>query len=253
MQKRQLIPIIAIATTFVLAGVAVFTALRLYQLRAPNAPESQPSAWDCSTYAFSVEPDGKVYVVNGSNRNEPAQSADVYVNDQKITTLPVPLMAPNTPKTQIGSVTLPAGSYSWRVDGSLDCQNSGSVTQTSTPTGTATATPTGTATATPTATPSTCVMTFEIGSTGTPTATPTGTPTATPTSTPTATPTTTPTGTATSTPTSTSTATATATPRATTTPTATPAQLPAAGASLPTILGLGLGVIFITLAVMLAL
>ncbi len=46
--KGKLATIIILLATFVLAGVAIFTAIRLYQLRqvsvAPTAPESQPEA-----------------------------------------------------------------------------------------------------------------------------------------------------------------------------------------------------------------
>ena len=46
--RKNLTTIIIIAVTVILAGVALFTALRLYQLRqtsvAPNVPSSQPGA-----------------------------------------------------------------------------------------------------------------------------------------------------------------------------------------------------------------
>lgn len=48
MQKSKLTTIIIVIVTLVLAGIAVFTAVRLYQTRsmkvAPNAPESNPKA-----------------------------------------------------------------------------------------------------------------------------------------------------------------------------------------------------------------
>src|SRR5258706_8735179 len=46
--KGKIATVIILIATFILAGVAIFTAIRLYQLRqtsvAPNAPESQPRA-----------------------------------------------------------------------------------------------------------------------------------------------------------------------------------------------------------------
>jgi hypothetical protein len=46
--KNKLTTIFIISATIILAGIAVFTAIRLYQLRqvavAPNVPESEPAA-----------------------------------------------------------------------------------------------------------------------------------------------------------------------------------------------------------------
>ena len=51
MHKKNIITSVIIGVTFILAGVGIFTALRLYQLRnqavAPNAPQSKLFAWDC--------------------------------------------------------------------------------------------------------------------------------------------------------------------------------------------------------------
>jgi len=98
-----------------------------------------------------------------------------------------------------------------------------------TPTPTTTATPSATVTSTPTE-----------GPTSTPTEGPTSTPTEGPTSTPTEGPTSTPT------------AAVTSISRASPTSTPTTAALPAAGISLPTLLGFGIGVLLITLALILA-
>lgn len=174
MNKKTLATIIIGLSTFVLGGIGIFTAVRMAQLRgqavAPNAPESQPLAWDCARYVFSVTREGVVSIENKSAKDEVAQNADVFINDVKVSTLPVPALLKNTAAVILGNVTVPeSGVFGWKVIGSKDCDNQGQFTATATPTGTPTATPTGTPTATPT---------------GTPTATPTGTPTSTPTSAP---------------------------------------------------------------------
>ena len=51
--KGKVVTIAVVIATFVLAGIAIFTALRLYKLRqqavAPTSPESKPSAQEVST------------------------------------------------------------------------------------------------------------------------------------------------------------------------------------------------------------
>jgi hypothetical protein len=142
--------------TVILAGVAVFTAVRLYNLRqtsvSPASPESNPLAWDCSTYVFAVDASGKVTVNNNSSRNEALQKAKVYINDALVATFDVPAL-PTKQSATLGNVSV-SGSFTWKVVGTVDCQNSGqvSVSPTPTPTGTPTPTPTKTPTPTPTTT-----------------------------------------------------------------------------------------------------
>jgi hypothetical protein len=51
--KHKLVPIIIIAATIILAGISIYTANRLYQLRktsiAPNAPSSNPHAQEITS------------------------------------------------------------------------------------------------------------------------------------------------------------------------------------------------------------
>src|SRR5579864_6816257 len=46
--KKNIVTLIIVIATIILAGIAIFTAIRLYQLRqqpvAPNAPSSKPAA-----------------------------------------------------------------------------------------------------------------------------------------------------------------------------------------------------------------
>lgn len=126
--KGKFVTGIVVIATIILAGIAIFTALRLYNLRkigfTPTAPGSEPAAWDCSKYVFSVEAGGIVKVKNGSTRNEPAQQARVYINGNLVATFSVPALTPGNEAT-IGTVQLPSGSYSWSIVGTLDCQSSG--------------------------------------------------------------------------------------------------------------------------------
>ncbi len=131
MRKKNIITSLIIGTTFVLAGVGIFTSLRLYQLRgqavAPNAPQSKLFAWDCTTYSFGVSQTGDVSIENASDRTEPAQKADVLIDGAKVGTFDVPGFGPRSPKTIIGHVDVPiSGNFDWKVVGSLDCQQSGS-------------------------------------------------------------------------------------------------------------------------------
>jgi hypothetical protein len=51
--KGKVATVIILLATFILAGVAIFTAIRLYQLRqvavAPNVPESKPQAQEVAS------------------------------------------------------------------------------------------------------------------------------------------------------------------------------------------------------------
>jgi hypothetical protein len=258
--KNKVVTALIVTATLILAGVAVFTAVRLYQLRrqavAPTSPESQPFAWDCSSYTFSVDNNGLVTVNNQSQRDEASQQAKVYINGDLVSTFDVPTL-PHGQSANLGSVILPSGQFSWKVVGTKDCQNEG----------------------TGTSGPKSCeLLTFtltqlsptptEPGPSSTPTNTPTSTPTSTPTNTPV--PSGTPSPTATPTepgrggePSPTPTPTLTSAPNPTTTPTAaeiaaaspTPggANLPAAGVGSPTIILGFIAILIITASMVVAL
>jgi len=192
--KGKFITTIVIVATVILAGIAIFSAFRLYQLRkesiAPTAPESKPSAWDCKNYTFLVDSAGVVSVSNQSTRSEPAQQAKVYIDGNLVATFDVPAL-PSGQSATLGTVQVPTGTFSWKVVGTSDCQNSG--TQTSekiscktlsfyltqnTPTPTKELTSTPTSTPTPTLSPETPTPTqtpSEISPTATPSFTPTPT------------------------------------------------------------------------------
>lgn len=129
--KGKFVTILVVAATVILAGVAIFTALRLYQLRQESIsltrPESEPSAWDCKNYTFNVDGKGVVTVSNNSTRDEAFQQAQVYINDQLKATFDVPAL-PKGQKATLGTVDVPQDSFSWRVVGTKDCSNSGKST-----------------------------------------------------------------------------------------------------------------------------
>jgi hypothetical protein len=204
--KNKLVTSLIVVATVILAAVAVFTALRLYQLRSesisPTGPE-EPRAWDCSNYTFNVKDNGEVTVSNNSSSSESPQQANVYINEQLVATFDVPAL-PEGQSATLGQVSVPGGTFNWRVAGTVDCLSAGSsgqapkactslafnfiepsATPTITPTPTPTATPTGSPTNTPTGT-----ITITPSTTVTPTEPPGDEPTPTPTSGNTSTPTT---------------------------------------------------------------
>lgn len=91
-----------------------------------NYQAGSASAWDCALYTFNIDTNGTVTVQNGSNRNESAQKADVYINGTLVQTFDVPALNSGSGAT-LGTVSLPQNqSYTWRVDGTEDCEDSGS-------------------------------------------------------------------------------------------------------------------------------
>jgi hypothetical protein len=94
-----------------------------YLIRNRQLLES--SAWDCSLYTFAVSDNGTVTVANGSSRSEPPQQAQVYINGSLVDTFEVPALAPGEGET-LGTVSVPTNeTYTWRVDGTRDCDDSG--------------------------------------------------------------------------------------------------------------------------------
>ena len=159
--KQNLVSFLTIFATVILAAVAIFTAIRLYQLRqqavAPTAPE-EPAAQE-----ITPEP-----------TTTPTSAPEIQL----------------PPVSELCEVTFEIGGPPPTA--------TPTPTSTPTPTATPTLTPTATATPKPTATPTPTATGTPIPTptpTLTPTPTPTGAPTATPTPTgvPTATPTPTPT------------------------------------------------------------
>ncbi len=85
------------------------------------------SAWECSLYTFGLGQDGSVTVQNGSSTNQPQQEAQVYINDILIERFTVPALNAGA-GTTLGSVSVPQDEpYTWKIQGTLDCQNVGSV------------------------------------------------------------------------------------------------------------------------------
>ncbi len=84
-------------------------------------------AWDCKRYNFRVTEQGEVQVENRSDDDEPAQSADIWINGEKVLEdVPVPEMEEDTGWTSFAQIYPPrSGDWTWRVKGSKDCEDSG--------------------------------------------------------------------------------------------------------------------------------
>ena len=124
--KNRIVTILILLATLVLAGVAIFTAVRLYQLRqravAPTAPESVPEAAPpkaCTALTFTLTTETPTPTPTGT-----------------ATATPTPTPTPTATATSTPTPT-----------------PTGTATPTPTPTATTTSIAQATTTATPTATP----------------------------------------------------------------------------------------------------
>jgi len=117
--KKKVLAVLGLMLMIVGIGTGVFL------VRNQQIFNSQ--AWDCSLYTFNLESDGTVTVTNGSSREEPAQKANVYINGTLVKTLDVPALSPGEGAT-LGSISIPSNqSFTWKVEGTKDCRNEGSV------------------------------------------------------------------------------------------------------------------------------
>ncbi|OGM31103.1 hypothetical protein A2803_05370 [Candidatus Woesebacteria bacterium RIFCSPHIGHO2_01_FULL_44_21] len=115
--RKRILAALAILLMIVGIGAGVFLVR--------NQEISRSSAWDCSLYSFTVSENGTVTVANGSSRDEPQQQAQVYVNNNLVDTFNVPALESGEGAT-LGTISLPTDqSYSWRIEGTKDCRDSG--------------------------------------------------------------------------------------------------------------------------------
>ena len=223
--KSKLVTSLIVISTVILAGVAIFTALRLYQLRtrpvAPTAPESQPAAESGWPECVIGNPSHNVQGCRQRAEQYKGVSGPSSTSDSDW--LSWAQSAPNPLSRDTSCGLAPSACESQKVS----CQSLAFTL--STPSSTPTVTPT--ATITPTASP---------------TITPTVTDTITPTQPPGSSPTSTPTQGNTSTPT-------TGSQTSTLSPTPGGAALPDAGISTPTIIAGFAGLLLILFALILAL
>lgn len=133
--KNKVVTALIIIGTIILAGVAIFTALRLYQLRtrpvAPTAPESTPAA---------------------SEDQEPQACRELAF------TLTIPTPTPTTrvtitPQPSLTPTSVPSPTLTPTITPPIGGQPSPTPTPTKQPSVTPTATPTQVSTLTPTPTP----------------------------------------------------------------------------------------------------
>jgi len=217
MRRNKIVTILIVIVTIILAGIAIFTAIRLYQLRkesvAPTAPEKSeaqvistpaPGYEACSAFSFTISTPAPGVCNSLCITNSDCSSPSITSKTNEINLIcyqPSPTPCP-TGKACL-DVMPPKVCRNTSCPSESDCICSKS---TETPTSTPTPTPTGTGTASATPTP-----------TPTKTATPTGT----------------------SSPISQT----TATPQA---------GLPVAGTAFPTLIGIGAGIILLILSIALA-
>lgn len=218
--ENKLVVALVVVATVVLAIVAVFTAIRLYQLRGESVsliePKSKPYAFSCQDYELLIDTVGTVRIKNVSTETQPSAEIDLIVNGQSLGSFTVPQLSPEN-DTILGNINLPTGDFNWSIGGDVFCQGTseGTVHETSV-----------------------CnvfnftVSAQEVSPSPTVSEEPSPTPTRTPTTSPT--PTTAQVG----------------GPVSTGTPT--PVQLPDSGVSLPTLLGIGAGLFIIIGALLLA-
>ena len=140
--KKNLVTILIVLATLVLAGIAIYTAIRLYQLRqttvAPNAPSSQPAAFqagvDCTTLTTqdACQAAECTWKINEKNANR----SKCTKGDACLISFSINQVSTPTP-TPTGSATAsPSGSPTASPSGSPTASPSGSASATPTPTAT---------------------------------------------------------------------------------------------------------------------
>lgn len=116
--KKKILAALGVVLMLFGIGAGVY-AFRSYQT-------GPASAWDCSLYVSSLQPNGDLVVTNGSNRDEPAAVARISINGAEVGTVNVPALSAGEGTTLQTNVSLPTNeSYTWRVQ-IAECVNSGS-------------------------------------------------------------------------------------------------------------------------------
>lgn len=172
--KNKFVNIGVIIATVVLAGIAIFTAIRLYQLRsqpvAPNVPSSEPAAAGAAcTLTFTITLPTATPTKSPSPTPTPTKSPSPTPTKSPS---PSPTANPQCNTACTSNSQCPSQYICYIPTGSTsgNCRNAQCLTKTDCQCPTASPSPTPTKTATPTATAT---------STSTASATPTTTPTAT--------------------------------------------------------------------------
>lgn len=112
-----------IATIFVILILVGAIATGTYLVQTRQLKTGQ--AWDCTRYVFKISREGIVSVINNSSRSEPSQKAKVFINGIQLGIFDVPSLPPGN-SAELGSVEVPSQEgFSWKVEGTKDCSNSG--------------------------------------------------------------------------------------------------------------------------------
>src|SRR3990172_4999371 len=87
--KNKILTIIIAVATVLLAGIAIFTSIRLYQTRqesvAPTAPESEPAAGPVETVAEGGHCSALTFTVTPKVPGLSCEEKEAYKNDSKNT------------------------------------------------------------------------------------------------------------------------------------------------------------------------
>ena len=124
MQKKKIVTVLIVIATVVLAGIAVFTAYRLYELRqesvAPTAPESKPEAvapqtTSCTQLAFVLGTSEPSASPSDSPTASPSDSPTASPSDSPTTTPTTPPAGTSTPAAGTGTAapSLPEAGVSY--------------------------------------------------------------------------------------------------------------------------------------------
>lgn len=170
--KKNWVTVLIVVATVILAGIAIYTAIRLYQLRqttvAPNAPSSQPAAYDYGTNCASLGDQASCQAADckwNINRNRCSAGNGCLISFSLLTTAtttPTPTATATASSSPSPSPTTPPAcntSCSADIDcpSGMTCTTDGQCRTTSCTSEVdcicATATPTATPTTTPTPTP----------------------------------------------------------------------------------------------------
>ncbi len=150
--KNKFTTAIILTITFILAGIAIFTAIRLYQLRnqsvSPTSPESKPAA-------ASNEPQSKLQASSCTLSFNLTTSTPTPTPTPTVTPTPTPVPQCNSTCTTDSGCPSTLSCYKTGGQTTGNCRNSGCLTSTNCTCTTSTPTPTPTPTVTPTPTPTT--------------------------------------------------------------------------------------------------
>lgn len=124
MGRSKVITSVIVIATVVLAGIASFSAYRLFGTKdiavTPTAPK--PSyAFNCEEYQLLVDTEGIVRIKNGGTNTQPTRDIDLIINGEVFGNFSVPALTPEEVAI-LGDINLPVGDFNWSIGGDVSCQ-----------------------------------------------------------------------------------------------------------------------------------